>query len=159
MTQAEANKLGLNIDDVHKLERNVDDAFITVCKKMIRNREGEFTFQDIVLYMLGKREMKYRGGEILDKTMDDKKMMSDMELNLYEAHKQYKEYKKEYHHYRDSTEKALMMDAHKHMTTSLYNMLDLVENFYHEIWSCSECEDERVALKKVLKNLYNKYCS
>lgn len=158
MTQAEANKIGINIDDVHKLEYNVDDAFKTVCEKMIKKEKGNFTAEEIIIYILGKNEMKHRGSSLLDKTMDDKAMMSDMEMNLYEAHQKYKEYKKQYHEYKDSTEKALMVEAHKSMTMSLNNMLAMVENFYHEIWSCSECEDERVALKKTATNIYKKYC-
>lgn len=156
MTIEEANKIGIDINDVHKLEYNVDDAFRSVCNKMLKKEKGNFTAEEIIIYMLGKREMKHRDSAIFDKTMDEIKALSDKETALYEAHQKYKEYKKQYHNYKDTTEKAIVMEAHKKMTNSLNEFSEALMDLFNEAWSCTECQDERDILSRTATYLYKK---
>lgn len=43
------------------------------------------------------------------------------------------------------------------MTEALNLMLDYIEDLFRDLYSCSECEEERVELNKSIKSLVQEY--
>lgn len=155
MTIEEANKIGIDINDVHKLNQYEINAFKDVCNKILQKGDN-CTPAEMTVYILGKMDMGSINSHILDKTMDEIKALSDKETALYEAHQKYKEYKKQYHNYKDTTEKAIVMEAHKKMTNSLNEFSEALMDLFNEAWSCTECQDEREILNRTATYLYKK---
>ncbi len=162
MEHIERDILKLSEADANLLDGNVMDAFYTKVQKMINAGAGEFNEVDIIVYMLAKKYILHEHRNIDVKTMSEE--VQDLSEDVEEAKKSfdevYKEYKDTKHKYSkmsNAIDKADVIEAHKRMSDGLNKILDYIEDLFRDLYSCSECEEERNELKKSIKNLAIEY--
>ena len=90
--------------------------------------------------------------------------VKDLSADVEEADKQfdelYKEYKEVKHKYSkmgNGIDKADIVEAHSKITNAVKNITDYISDLFRDLYSCSECEEERTELKKAVKNLAMEY--
>lgn len=162
MTHTERDILKLSEEQANKLDSNVMDAFYTKVQKMSKNPLGVFDEWDIVIYMLAKKYILHEHKDINITNMSEE--MCDLSEDVREArktfdetYKEYKNIKNKYSRMGNALDKADVVEAHKKMTEALNNILDYIEDLFRDLYSCSECEEERNELKKFVKNLAVEY--
>lgn len=162
MKHEDRDKLGLTEDEAKKLEANVHDAFKTVVKNMQEKAIGDFSELEIIIYTLTKNDIlkdkKNISLSIIEhETTDLEHDIEDSKISLYKAYKDYKEMKKKYHAMAHSDDKADAIEAHEKIGEALHRMLGYIEDTFRDIWSCSECEEERKELIKAVKTIAEEY--
>lgn len=88
---------------------------------------------------------------------DLKKDIENSKWELYEAYKEYKDIKHKYRNMSNASDKTDVAEAHKKMSEALENILDYIEDLFRDLYSCSECEEERDELKKSIKSMVIEY--
>ena len=149
MTHEERDILKLSEADANLLDGNVMDAFYTKARKMINAGAGEFNEADIIIYMLAKKYILHE-----KKNIDINTMSEEMQDEVY---KEYKDIKHKYSKMSNAIDKADVVEAHKKMSEGLNKILDYIEDLFRDLYSFSECEEERNELRKSIKNLAIEY--
>lgn len=162
MTHAERDILKLSEEQAKKLDGNVMDAFYTKVQKMSNNQAGDFNELDIIVYMLSKKYIlhEHKDIEVLDmnKELNDlSKDIENAEKSFDEIHKEYKETKQKYRAMLNGIDKSDVIEAHTKMANALKKIFDYLEDLFRDLYSCSECEEERNELKTFIKNLAIEY--
>lgn len=162
MTHTERDILKLSEEQANKLDSNVMDAFYTKVQKMSKNPLGVFDEWDIVIYMLAKKYIlhEHKDIEVLDMNKELKDLSEDIEnaeKSFDEIHKEYKETKQKYRLMSNGIDKADVIEAHTKMANALKKIFDYLEDLFRDLYSCSECEEERSELKTFIKNLAVEY--
>lgn len=162
MKHSERDILKLSEEQANKLDGNVMDAFYTKISKMSKNQLGDFDEWDIIIYMLAKQYILEEKKDISVLEMSEE--VKDLSADVSEAEKQfdelYKEYKEVKHKYSkmvNGIDKADIIEAHSKITNAVKNIMDYVSDLFRDLYSCSECEEERTELKKAVKNLAMEY--
>lgn len=162
MKHEDRDILGLTEDQAKKLDANVMDAFYTIVKKMSNKQAGDFNEMDILVYLVSKKDILKNHKDIdismMAKEMEDiREDMKETKWQLYEAYKEYKSVKQKYSDISNYNDRSIVIEAHKKMTEALNVMLDYIEDLFRDLYSCSECEEERVELNKSIKSLVQEY--
>lgn len=162
MKQEDRYILGLTEEQAEKLNANVKDAFYTIVNKMCNKEIGDFSEKDILVYLIAKRDILKNHKDINTPMMsrkieDIKEEMRETIEDLFETYKEYKEVKHKYSKISNSNDKNQISEAHRHMKEALNKMLNYIDELFSDLYSCSECEDERIELNKTIRNLVKKY--
>ena len=159
MTHEERDILKLSEEQANLLDGNVMDAFYTKAQKMIKAGSGAFNEDDIIVYMLAKKYILHEKKNIDINTMSEEMqdLSEDVKKSFNEVYKEYKDIKHKYSKMTNSIDKADVVEAHKRMSDGLHNILDYIEDLFRDLYSCSECEEERNELRKSIKNLAIEY--
>lgn len=162
MKHIERDILKLSEEEANKLDGNVMDAFYTKTAKMSKNPLGDFDEWDIVIYMLAKQYIleEKKDISVLEMSEEVKDLSADVEeadKQFDELYKEYKEVKHKYSKMGNGIDKADIVEAHSKITNAVKNITDYISDLFRDLYSCSECEEERTELKKAVKNLAMEY--
>lgn len=159
MTHEERDILKLSEEQANLLDGNVMDAFYTKVQKMVKAGAGAFNEVDIIVYMLAKKYILHENKDIQINAMSNEMqdLSEDVRKSFNEVYKEYKDIKHKYSGMSHAIDKADVVEAHKRMSDGLNKILDYIEDLFRDLYSCSECEEERNELRKSIKNLAIEY--